>query len=101
MAGSSAEDIKKHIVVYYKVFAALAVLTTVTVAISYLDFGIGAAVLVAMLVASVKGTLVACYFMHLLSERGLVFWVLGLCAVFFAFLMVLPVVTVGESVGLK
>ena len=101
MAGSSAEDIKKHIVVYYKVFAALAVLTTVTVAISYLDFGSGAAVLVAMLVASVKGTLVACYFMHLLSERGLVFWVLGLCAVFFAFLMVLPVVTVGESVGLK
>ena len=101
MADSSAEDIKKHIVVYYKVFAALAVLTTVTVAISYLDFTIGPAVLVAMLVASVKGTLVACYFMHLLSERGLVFWVLGLCAVFFAFLMVLPVVTIGESVGLK
>ncbi len=101
MAGSSAEDIKKHIVVYYKVFAALAVLTAVTVAISYLNFTIGLAVLVAMLVASVKGTLVACYFMHLLTERGMIFWVLGLCAVFFAFLMVLPVVTIGESVGLK
>ena len=59
MAGSSAEDIKKHIVVYYKVFAALAVLTAVTVAISYLDFTIGLAVLVAMLVASVKGTAIS------------------------------------------
>ncbi len=101
MAGSSAEDIKKHIVVYYKVFAALAVLTTLTVAISYLDFGIGAAVLVAMLVASVKGTLVACYFMHLLTERGMIFWVLGLCAFFFALLMVLPVVTIADSVWLR
>ncbi len=90
---SNAAEIQKHLKTYYMVFGALAVLTVVTVAIAMLDLDIVAAVLVAMFVASIKGTLVACYFMHLISERGLIFWVLGLCAVFFVVLLLLPVVT--------
>ncbi len=100
MAGSSAEEIRKHLKVYYIVFASLAALTLITVAVARLDLNIGMAVLVAMVVATIKGSLVACYFMHLISERGLIFWVLGLCAVFFAVLMILPVVTIHESVGI-
>jgi len=46
------------------VFAALMVLTAITVAVSYFDFGVFN-LLVAMGVATVKATLVALYFMHL------------------------------------
>jgi hypothetical protein len=37
--------------------------------------------------------------MHLISERGLVFWILGLIAIFFAALMFLPVLTDMDSAG--
>ena len=100
MAGSSAEAIRKHLKVYYMVFGALAALTAITVAVAELHFlTVPQAVALALLIASVKGSLVACYFMHLISERGMVFWVLGICAVFFVALMFLPLVTTRTSVG--
>ncbi|MFQ5422961.1 MAG: cytochrome C oxidase subunit IV family protein [Phycisphaerae bacterium] len=99
MTTASAEDIRKHLKVYYMVFGALAVLTCVTVAVSYLHLTIGMAVLVALAIASVKGSLVACYFMHLLTERGLLLWVLGLCGVFLVVILLLPVLTVTDSVA--
>ena len=52
------------------------------------------AVTVALLVATVKGSLVACYFMHLISEKKLIYAVLALTAAFFAALLTLPVLTV-------
>jgi caa(3)-type oxidase subunit IV len=48
---------------------------------------------VALLVATIKGSLVACYFMHLISEKKLIYAVLVLTVVFFAVLLALPVVT--------
>ncbi len=99
MAGSSAEEIKAHLKVYYMVFGALAVLTTLTVGVSYLHLSIGMAVAVAMFVASIKGTLVACYFMHLLTERGMILWILALCALFFLVLLLVPTITIADSVG--
>src|SRR4029079_1569600 len=85
-----AADIDKHVKVYITVFAALMVLTIVTVAISRLHLSTPIAVSVALLVAIVKGSLVACYFMHLISERRLILAVLVLTAVFFAALLALP-----------
>lgn len=100
MSGSSVEDIRKHLRVYYMVFGALAVLTAVTVAVAELHFlTVPQAIALAMLVALVKGSLVACYFMHLISERGMVFWVLGICALFFFVLLLLPVILVRTNVG--
>jgi cytochrome c oxidase subunit IV len=69
------------------------VLTIVTVAISYLHLSLPVAVAVALLVATIKGSLVACYFMHLISEKKLIYAVLVLTVVFFAVLLALPVVT--------
>jgi cytochrome c oxidase subunit IV len=69
------------------------VLTVITVAVSYLDLSLPIAVTVALLVATVKGSLVACYFMHLISEKKLIYAVLVLTTVFFAALLALPVVT--------
>ena len=62
-----AVDIDRHVRVYITVFVVLMVLTIITVAISYLHLPVAAAVSVALLVATVKGSLVACYFMHLIS----------------------------------
>jgi hypothetical protein len=44
-------------------------------------------------VATVKGSLVACYFMHLISEKKLILAVLMLTTVFFVALLFLPAVT--------
>jgi cytochrome c oxidase subunit 4 len=69
------------------------VLTIVTVAISRVHLPMPIAVSVALLVATIKGTLVACYFMHLVSEKKLIYAVLVLTAVFFVALLFLPVLT--------
>jgi cytochrome c oxidase subunit IV len=92
-----AADIDRHVRVYITVFVALMVLTIITVAISYLHLPVAAAVSVALLVATVKGSLVACYFMHLISEKKLIYAVLLLTVVFFAALLALPVVTHGNG----
>ena len=67
--------------------------TVVTVAISYLHLSTALAISVAMVVASVKAGLVGGFFMHLVSEKKVILWLLLLCAAFFVFLMALPVGT--------
>ncbi len=94
MTSDHAVDIDKHVRIYITVFVALTALTIITVVISYLHLPIAIAVTVALLVATVKGSLVACYFMHLISEKKLIYAVLVLTAVFFFALLALPAVTV-------
>ena len=89
-----AADIDRHVRVYITVFVSLMVLTIVTVAISRFHLPVPLAVTVAMAVAIIKGSLVACYFMHLLSEKKLIYAVLALTVVFFVVLLALPVFTV-------
>ena len=93
MTSDHASDIDRHVRIYITVFVALMVLTIVTVAVSYLHLPVPLAVTVALLVATVKGSLVACYFMHLISEKKLIYAVLVLTAVFFVALLALPAVT--------
>ena len=78
----SIEDIKKHVRVYMAVFGALAVLTVVTVGIGYLELSIGPALAVGLSIAVIKGSLVAAYFMHLISETKIIFTFLVLTVVF-------------------
>ena len=97
MTGDHAVDIDKHVRIYISVFVALMVLTIVTVAVSRFHLPVPIAVTVALLVAVVKGSLVACYFMHLISEKKLIYAVLALTAAFFLVLMVVPVLTVHDG----
>jgi cytochrome c oxidase subunit 4 len=97
MTSDHAADIDRHVRVYITVFVALMVLTVVTVAISYLDLSTAMAVTVALVIATIKGSLVACYFMHLISEKKLIHAVLILTAVFFVALLLLPILTVSDS----
>ena len=97
--GDHAADIDKHVRVYIIVFVALMVLTIVTVAISRLHLSVPIAVTVALFVAIVKGSLVAGYFMHLVSEKKLIYAVLGLTVAFFIALLALPVLTTSNGFG--
>ena len=97
MTGDHAVDIDRHVRVYITVFVALMALTIITVAISRVHLPVPIAITVALLVATIKGSLVACYFMHLISEKKLIYAVLLLTAIFFVVLLALPVVTVHDG----
>ena len=88
MSGSMPiEEVKKHVRVYLGVFVALLILTGVTVWVSYFHLPIGYAVLVALAVASLKGAMVALFFMHLSHEKKIIYSSLLLTLVFFVVLM--------------
>jgi cytochrome c oxidase subunit 4 len=87
MSAHADEDIKKSVKTYITIFGALMVLTVVTVAVSYLHLPVALAILVALAVATVKGSLVALYFLHLVHERPVIYYVLALTLVFFIFMM--------------
>jgi len=97
MAGDHAVDIDKHVRIYISVFVALMVLTIVTVTVSRFHLPVPIAVTVALIVATIKGSLVACYFMHLISEKKLIYAVLGLTAAFFLVLLAVPAITVHDG----
>jgi cytochrome c oxidase subunit 4 len=82
-------DIQKEVRAYILVFVALAALTVITVGVSYLKLNMVLAIIFALSVATVKGSLVACYFMHLISERKLIYAVLILTVIFFVALLFL------------
>jgi cytochrome c oxidase subunit 4 len=97
MTSDHAVDIDKHVKIYITVFVTLMVLTIVTVAISRVHLPVPMAVTAALIVATIKGSLVACYFMHLISEKKLIYAVLMLTAAFFVALLALPVATVNDG----
>ena len=95
-----SEDVQAHIRTYMKVGGALAVLTVVTVAVSYIDFwGVPIAVIVALIIAGTKGSLVVSFFMHLIGERQMIYWALLLTVVFFLALIFLPLLGHADRVG--
>ncbi len=83
-------DIDRQVRTYILIFVTLMALTFVTVAISRLDLPVPAAVTLALVVASIKGGLVASYFMHLISERKLIHWVLWFTVSCFIAVLLLP-----------
>jgi caa(3)-type oxidase subunit IV len=84
-ASHDAEHIAAHVGAYLKVGAALLVLTGVTVALSYVDFGSRSNnILVGMFVATFKASLVAAIFMHLKGEKATI-WRFLFFTAFFAF----------------
>ena len=73
----TAHDVAKHIRTYLMVGATLLTFTAITVFLSYINFGTQKAnVAVAMLVATVKAGLVAAIFMHLSSEKRMIYRIL-------------------------
>ena len=81
-AHAHPHDIKKEVNAYLFVFGCLAFLTVVTVLVSRLHLGLAGNITVALIIATFKASLVACYFMHLISERKLIYSILILTAIF-------------------
>ena len=89
---NSPEQIQKEIRVYIAVFCGLAALTALTVWACYgMKLPVHTAILVAVVIACTKGFLVAGFFMHLLSEKKVIYGILALTVAFFAALLWLPV----------
>jgi caa(3)-type oxidase subunit IV len=85
-----SHDISKQVKIYITVFVALLVGTIVTVGLNYMHFeSMALTISIALFVAIIKAGLVACYFMHLISERKLIYGVLAFTVFFFAGLMCL------------
>ncbi len=90
-------DVSKHAKIYLLVFVLLLAGTVLTVAASRVDFHGQWNVVIAVLIAAFKASLVAAIFMHLRWEKGpSVWWLLCLCAVFLLALLLLPVLTVSD-----
>ena len=86
--GHTPEEIRKEMRVYLTVFAGLGVLTALTVWACYgLKMPVHTAIMIALAIAVTKGFLVDGFFMHLLSERKIIYGVLILTVFFFAVLL--------------
>ena len=85
-------DVSKHIRGYLIIGATLLIGTVITVLASYLVLGHHHLnIALALVIATVKGSLVALFFMHLISERTMIYTVLGFTTFFFAGLMFLTI----------
>lgn len=97
-SSQSSSDHEHHgpaLSTYFGVFAALMVLTGVTVAVAYANLGAMAAP-AAVVIAAVKATLVILFFMHVKYETRLI----GLYALSgFLLVAILIVITMGEIAG--
>ena len=100
MSDQDHGHIEEHIKVYLTVFGALAALTVLTVAASYLNVSTTEAIFLALSIATVKASLVAGYFMHLITERQTIIYILCLTFVFFLVCMFLPLITYIDHTGL-
>ena len=90
MTIQAQEDFTQHVRRYLYVFYALLFGTLITVGASYIPFGNHAInIAVALVIASGKAFLVGGYFMHLLSERKMIYGLLTFTACFVLGLMFL------------
>lgn len=92
----SPEEIKKHLKLYKIIGATLFVCTILTVAVAKIEFlDVGERgfdvwdMIIGLLIAAFKATLVALIFMHLNHEKKLIYWFFGFGIVFGIALMAL------------
>jgi len=90
----SNKDLGHHITNYRNVFIYLLIGTALTVGASYVEFSvkdsIAGAIFVGLLIATIKGYLVAANFMHLNSEKKMIYWILMLTVFFLVLLLFIP-----------
>ena len=67
---------------YILVFISLLLLTVLTVALSYLKHTLMLTIIIAFTIALFKGGLIVRYFMRLINEKPVIFWLLFLTFIF-------------------
>jgi caa(3)-type oxidase subunit IV len=96
---SDPAEVKKSVSTYMKIGAALLVFTGITVAANQLHLAVPAAITVALVIATAKGSMVASVFMHLSHEKKWIYGSLILTVVFFVVLMSIPLFTTMDEIG--
>jgi len=91
----TAPNIRKYIMIG----AALLVFTVITVAANQVHLAVPLAVTVALIIAIMKGSMVAAVFMHLSDEKKWIYGALLLTVAFFIVLMTLPIFTIMDTIG--
>jgi len=99
MHSDPAANVKKSVRSYITVFVMLMIFTVITVAASRFHLAVPVGITVALIIALMKGSMVAGVFMHLSHEKQWIYGVLLLTVVFFIVLMLVPVFTVMDSTG--
>lgn len=88
--GHDDHDVSKHVKTYLLIGLFLLIGTGLTVYAATLHFGSHAMNIgIGLLIATVKATLVALFFMHLISEKTAIYMFMSVTVFFFAGLMVL------------
>ena len=95
----SDHDIGKSIRSYMMVGAALLVFTVITVAVNQVHLAVPLAITVALIIATMKGSMVAAVFMHLSNEKKWIYGALILTLIGFVILMTVPSFTVMDGIG--
>ena len=98
-AHAEADDIRKHVRSYWMIGGALYVFTGITVAVNQVHLAVPFAVTVALIVASMKGYMVASVFMHLNHEKRWIYGSLLLTLIGFIILMTVPIFTLMDTIG--
>jgi cytochrome c oxidase subunit IV len=96
---SDQESIRKSIRTYMMVGAALFVFTGITVAVNQVHLAVPAAITVALIIATMKGSMVASIFMHLSHERKWIYGALILTVIGFFILLAVPILTMNDHIG--
>ena len=96
---SDQESIKKTIRTYWMIGAALFVFTGITVAVNQVHLAVPLAIAVALIIATMKGSMVASVFMHLSHERRWIYGALILTVIGVAILMTVPLFTMMDHIG--
>lgn len=99
MSHLDIEATRKTIKLYLAIGAALLVFTGLTVGANQLHLAVPAAITVALIIAIMKGSMVASVFMHLSHERRWIYGSLILTVLFFIVLMTIPLFTVLDGIG--
>lgn len=96
---SDPAEVKKAVRTYMKIGAALMVFTVITVAANQFHFTVPVAITVALIIAAMKGSMVAGVFMHLSHEKQWIYGALLLTVAFFIVLMFVPIATISDGIG--
>ena len=96
---SDVESVRKTVRTYFMVGAALFVFTAITVAVNQVHLAIPLAITVALIIATMKGSMVASVFMHLSHEKRWIYGALVLTVLGFIILMTVPSFTNMDSIG--
>ena len=96
---SDPAEVRKTVRTYLTVGALLFLGTAITVAANRLQLVVPLAITVALIIATVKGSMVASVFMHLSHEKKWIYGALLLTVAFFVVLMLVPLLTISDTIG--